>query len=410
VLLAAAFAIAGLAGQWFLPLVAFFDTFASEKFVVPICSAMGFAYALRHTGCDRDLVNALTAPLRRVRPLLLPGVCCVGFIVNIPVISQTSCAVCLGPVAVPLLRRAGYSPAIVAACLCLGASVGGELLNPGAPELGTVSTATKTEARVLAREYIPAILFPYAITAIVVFWIQSAWESRRKSAIENPPDDVAPGPVNPLRAAVPLVPLALLFLTGPPFEIFQVPKGWLVDKTGSYDGRLIGAAMLVGVLAAALAAPRKAAGLPKQFFEGAGYGFANVVSLIVVATAFGKAVEAAGLAKLLGATIAQYPDALVPLAAAVPWAFAAVSGSGMASTQSLYGFFYEPALQLGQSPESIGAVVSVGAAAGRTMSPAAAVVLMSASLTGVNPLAVVRRVALPLVLGLLVTVAWQAIR
>ncbi|MFO0825685.1 MAG: hypothetical protein U0792_21620 [Gemmataceae bacterium] len=45
----------------------FLATFSNEKFVVPICSAMGFAYVLRHTGCERHLVLLLVKPLRRVR-------------------------------------------------------------------------------------------------------------------------------------------------------------------------------------------------------------------------------------------------------------------------------------------------------------------------------------------------------
>src|SRR5262245_18162967 len=90
---------------WYKPLATvvreFLSTFSNEKFVVPICSAMGFAYVLRHTGCERHLVLLLVRPLRRVRWLLVPGVVVVGFLVNIPVISQTSTAVCIGPVVVP---------------------------------------------------------------------------------------------------------------------------------------------------------------------------------------------------------------------------------------------------------------------------------------------------------------------
>ena len=73
VLLAAALAIAagsGLAADpWWGPLAAvfreFLATFSNEKFVVPICAAMGFAYVLRHTGCERHLVLLLVRPLRR---------------------------------------------------------------------------------------------------------------------------------------------------------------------------------------------------------------------------------------------------------------------------------------------------------------------------------------------------------
>jgi DcuC family C4-dicarboxylate transporter len=142
----------------------------------------------------------------------------------------------------------------------------------------------------------------------------------------------------------------------------------------------------------------------KQFFEGAGYGFTHVVSLIVVATCFGKAIEAAGLAQSLGQLIAETPRLMQPLAAFVPLAFAAISGSGMASTQSLYGFFHGPALALGLDPVSVGSLVSVGSAAGRTMSPVAAVTLMSATLTGTNPFTLAKRVAGPLLAGIVVVV------
>ena len=56
----------------------------------------------------------------------------------------------------------------------------------------------------------------------------------------------------------------------------------------------------------------------------------------------------------------------------------------------------------------VGAVVSIAAAAGRTMSPVAAVVFMCASLTGSDPLVIARRVAGPLFAASAVTVlvAW----
>ena len=100
--------------------------------MVPICSAMGFAYVLRHTGCERHLVLLLVKPLRRVRCLLVPGVIAVGFLVNIPVISQTSTAVCIGPVVVPLMRAAGYSMPTIGACLLLGRIGRWGIVEPGA--------------------------------------------------------------------------------------------------------------------------------------------------------------------------------------------------------------------------------------------------------------------------------------
>lgn len=388
----------------------FLATFSNEKFVVPICSAMGFAYVLRHTGCERHLVLLLVKPLRYVRGLLVPGVILVGFLVNIPVISQTSTAVCIGPVVVPLMRAAGYSRATIGACLLLGASVGGELLNPGAPELLTVFNKTGVSTQRQVSEYLPKLVFTQLAVASFVAWLFSRWWERSATHESMAPEPISES-INPIKAAVPLVPLLLLFLAGPPFDVFHVPQNWLVNKPAdvgidpSYSSRLIGLAMLVGVLIAMLVTPGKSRDGVKQFFEGAGYGFANIVSLIVTATCFGKAIESAGLAAALGRLIADAPGLMQPLAALIPLGFAAVSGSGMASTQSLYGFFYEPALVHGYDPTAVGSMVAIGSAAGRTMSPVAAVTLMCATLTQTNAFTLARRVAGPLLIGIVALIA-----
>lgn len=404
----------------------FLGTFANEKFVVPICTAMGFAYVLRHTGCERHLVLLLVTPLRTVRGLLVPGVVLVGFLVNIPVISQTSTAVCIGPVLVPLMRAAGYSLATTGACLLLGASVGGELLNPGAPELLTIFDKTEVPTVVQAETYLlPLVLTQLAVSAGVL-WAMSVWWERTASrpghgsggtllSIES---DTTPavtgearpgGRVNILKALVPLVPLALLFAAGPPLHLLDIPDEWVAPpKAGkrdpAYSSRLIGLAMLAGVAVAMAVTPGKARDGVRQFFDGAGYGFAAVVSLIVTATCFGRPVEAAGVAAVLGRVIAAFPDLMHPLAAFVPLAFAELCGSGMASTQSLYGFFHGPAVAYGHDPTAVGALVALGSAAGRTMSPVAAVVLMCGTLTDTNPFTLAKRVAVPLLCGMSVVV------
>jgi DcuC family C4-dicarboxylate transporter len=446
ILFAAALLLGVLSGDPAPVVREFLSTLSNEKFVVPICTAMGFAYVLRHTECDQHLVRLLTAPVRRVKPLVLPGVVMVGFIVNIPVISQTSTAVCLGPVVVPLLRAAGFRAATIGACLLLGASIGGELLNPGAPELLTVSAKTKKDTRELVG-YIAPLLVPYVVTATVVFWMLAVWREKRSPSPnplplpsregeqETSPSSLRNGAgglgddlsINYLKALVPLVPLVLLFLAGPPLNILHMPQRWMIPypsetasavaaggaaayaaeqkldaRTGS---RLIGLAMIIGVGVASLTVPRKASQSMKEFFAGAGYGFTHIISLIVVANAFGKGIEQAGLAKALGELIAHAPTWLVPLAAIIPCAFAAISGSGMASTQSLYGFFHGPAVDHGVDPSAVGAVVSIASAAGRTMSPVAAVGLMCCTLSGAKPWELTRLVAPPLIAGLVVTVA-----
>lgn len=413
VLIVAAFALAGLRNQAAQVVAAFLATFSDEKFVVPICTAMGFAYVLRHTECDRHLVRLLTRPLRSARLLLVPGVVLVGFLVNVPVISQTSTVVCLGAVVVPLMRAARMTDKTIGASMLLGASIGGELLNPGAPELNTVAQQLSKDlgTPVSPTEIVPAVqklVFVHLALTTVLFWLV-CWRADRK---EGPPPTAAEPPaegrINLVRALVPLIPLVLLYLQGAPFHLFAVPREWVLlrpDKeAAAYDTRLIGLAMVVGVLAAALANPWKVRGVPKAFFDGAGYAFTEVISLIVVARCFGTGIEVTGLARLLGDAIERSPGTLTPAAGFIPLGFAALSGSGMAATQSLYESFAHAAQRVGADAKDIGAVVAIGAAAGRTMSPVAASVLMAAKLTGTNSFQLARRVAGPLLISLLVVI------
>ncbi len=468
VLLAAAGVIGCVAGDLRPVLRTFLETFSNEKYVVPLCAAMGFAYVLKHTGCDGQLVNLLVGPVRRVRFLMVPGVVLVGFVVNIPVVSQTSTAVCLGTVVVPLMRSAGFSPLAIGASLLLGASVGGELLNPSAVELLAVKAKTGTDLRELSWGYIPPLVFPVLVVSLLGLWWMSGRAATRadlfeatrsavfpplpvgeRSVAEQPGEGSSPAaptpepavadaphpprashdstspqrgevggdrgphprPRNLVQAAVPLVPLLLLFLSGPPLNWLPIPADWVAiaapdtpNPSRVTNSRLIGLAMLVGVLAAALAAPRKAAGCMTAFFDGAGYGFTNIVSLIVIAQCFGTALAQVGLAAELGHWIRGAPNTLEPLAAAVPCLFAAVCGSGIASSQSLYPFFYDPAVAVGVNPDEIGALVSVGSAVGRTLSPVSAVALMCGTLAGVKATDLSKRLAVPLLLGLTATV------
>src|SRR6516162_4736626 len=118
-LLLTSLVLATLAGDPAAIVRMFLATFSNERFVVPICTAMGFAYVLKQTGCDEHLVHLLVKPLTHVRPLLVPGTVCVGFLVNIPIVSQSSTAVTLGSVVIPVLAAARVPAVTIGAALLL---------------------------------------------------------------------------------------------------------------------------------------------------------------------------------------------------------------------------------------------------------------------------------------------------
>jgi DcuC family C4-dicarboxylate transporter len=419
-LLAAGLALGLLAGRPGAILRTFVSTFADERYLLPLCSAMGFAYVMRHAGCDKHLVRLLVRPLRHVRPLLVPGAVVVGFVVNVPVVSQSSTAVTVGTVLIPVLLAARVSPVTAGAALLLGSSVGGELLNPGAPELGTVVVGTArayqaagqappplTSADCVER-ILPLDLVQLAV-ATLVFWAVSALAERKTTS--EPPAGVEAEPdfrVNLVKALVPLVPLAFLFLTSPATGVIPVKSEWLAEEAVSaqrFGARLVALAMLVGVGAALVAAPRSARGAAAAFFDGAGLALAQIVSLIVAAACFGEGIKLLGLASLLEGALGGGPALLIATAGLLSLGMAFLSGSGMASTQSLFELFAGPAVGLGLDPARVGAVVSLAAAAGRTMSPVSAVTLMCARLTQTEPVQLVRRVAVPLLCATAASVA-----
>lgn len=460
VLLGAALALGLLALKPDAIVRVFILTFTNEKFIIPLCCGMGFAHVLRHTGCDQHLVHLLVYPLSKVRFLLVPGTVLVGFMVNMPIVSQSSTAVAIGAVIIPVLRAAGISPLTVGAALLLGCSIGGELLNPGAPELQTTVTVSQKTAKeinhraeavwyasVLGQLAAPTdgtsivaaatlnpgraqlsqvhdplrydhqrcvqriipLNFLGLIVATVVFWLLSLRYEHSQTEIA-PVTQAVSFRVNWLKAAVPLLPIAFLYLSSYPFNYLALPPSWI--EVPSADGRpsaifgtrLIGFAMLLGVAAAGLVTPSKVPGLATAFFEGAGFGFAHIVSLIVVANCFGEGITQIGIAESIGGFIHAWPDILIPSAGVLSLAFAALCGSGMATAQSLFGFFAEPALNLGVDPTHVGAVVSLAAAAGRTMSPVAAVTLMCAKMTDTKPLELTKYVAIPLLISVAIII------
>ncbi len=106
---------------------------ANPATVVPICSAIGFAFVLRLTECDRHLVALLLRPLQRFQPLLIPGGILAGYLINTTIVSQTGTAAVLGPLLVPLLRAGGLAACEQPARSCCSVRPWGESSSTPAP-------------------------------------------------------------------------------------------------------------------------------------------------------------------------------------------------------------------------------------------------------------------------------------
>ncbi|MBQ1470021.1 MAG: C4-dicarboxylate transporter DcuC, partial [Schwartzia sp.] len=108
------------------------DAFAKgmkSGMITSACSSMGFALAMRFTGCDKHLINGLAKILLKVNWLLIPGVIFGTYAVNMALPSAAGTAAAAGAIFIPILMGAGVHPAMAAAAVKCGTY--GSMLNPG---------------------------------------------------------------------------------------------------------------------------------------------------------------------------------------------------------------------------------------------------------------------------------------
>ncbi len=379
---------------------------ANPATVVPIGAAVGFAFVLRTTGCDRHLVELLLVPIRRVRPLLIPGGIAAGYLINTTIVSQAGTASVLGPILLPLLRAGGLAPAQAGAVLLLGSSMGGELFNPGAVEMRKLAELTDLPGPVLVSRSAGLNLAACSV-ALATFWVMTLLRARPTAIepAEGPPTEEADSPafrVNLFKAIVPILPLAILLgasLLGrrSPLHAIEGPPRIL-------------AAMLIGIVAAGLASPGSIRALAAAFFEGAGYAYRHIISLIVAASTFAEGVRLSGLIAVVIRNIAGWPEFAMVAGMVAPWGLAVISGTGIAPAVAVMEFFVPAAGSMGLDPVRLGTVSALGAHFGRTMSPAAAVVMVCSTLANARATELIRHVAPPLFAGGVVLIAAALLR
>jgi len=410
VLLLAGAAMATAAGQ---PLVVL-DTFTRAMvatMVAPICASMGFAAVLAATGCDRALVAVLMAPLRRARWLVVPGGVLAAYVVNAAVPSQASTVAAVGPVLLPLVRATGLGAEAAAALLLVGASFGGDLLQPGAQDVQAVAgVAAVDPVRLHAR------LWPASLVGVVAAALLGAsWWRRERGAPALPPPDPTTNLLPPLtarvvcQAAVPLLPVTALLLAhaGTPGLqwLRSVPPGEVWQPFASTLP--VVRAMLLGVVVAALTSWRTVGAIGEALFAGMGRAYGNVIALTICAQVFGAGLAATGLASaLLEACTGS--SALGALSLGFPAGLAMVSGSGSGPILAFAQTFLAE-VPAGPALDEASALACLGGAFGRTLSPVAAVVVCTAGLAQVDPVRLVRRAAPPLLGGGAVAVLWLVV-
>lgn len=293
------------------------------KTIGPICASLGYAYVLKATGADREMVRLLLRPLQRAKWLLIPGGCLVGFVTNTAITSQTAAAATVGPILVPLMLAAGFHPLIAAATLVLGCSGGGNLFNPGDADLVAIQQASGAPMTSILNAMFAPLGFGFIVAVAVFMALSRRVPTEKVKAMEFAPVDFA-APVDWVKAALPPLPVGLIFLALP---------GWhlLPPLNRAFpDGLPVPLAMAVSGVIVLVVARGRVVELLNQFARGAGYAYIHIITLIIAASCFFVGMTAAGLTDRL-VRVAAGSDALGTLASgAFPMALGVVSEIGRA--------------------------------------------------------------------------------
>lgn len=382
---------------------AFVKQLVNGGLVPTIVTVMGFGYVMTFTKCSDHLVNLLVKPLARVPVIVIPGAVIITWLLNIVLPSAAGIAAAVGVLLIPALIALKVRPVMAAAAVFIG--TWGSVVSPGLmfnPQIADIAFKAKEIPApgamiVIMQEALPcaigALVAAICLTIICIVLKEGVGSTEIVKELPDGEEIQKNFKVNPIKAIIPIIPLALLVLASKqvgvlPTKAFSVPVCMLISTA-------------IGLIVA-LFNKQKIGEASKKFCRGASDGFCDVVILIAAAAMFASGMKAIGLTGALVDAMKGSQSVAMFAAAAGPFVMAAISGSGNAAALAFNQAITPNAADFGLTIVQLGAVAQIAAGLGRSMSPVAGGVIILAGIAGVNPMEVVKRTAIPAIVALIV--------
>ena len=367
-----------------------------------ILTLFGFAAYMSHIGANQKVIEVLSKPLSGIRSpyILVPLVFWLGTLLSIIIPSAASLAVILMATLYPVLRAAKMTPLTAAGVIATTATI---VPTP----LGGDNVVA---ARVLGFEHVVDYVFyhhaPITIPAIIImgfahyFWQRymdkkspasgemSLDESKLKQNVEAPT----------YYAIFPVLPLILTIFF---WLFFKSAKVGLVEIT-LFSFALAFACEIVRRRNDPTTNGKKLLGDANLFFKGMGDGFSKVVVLIVAASTLVAGLSSMGLIVMISNSLQGVESADTGLMFAfsgITGLITFISGSGNAVFYSFIELIPQIAEKAGIDPIMVALPMQCTSNLIRAVSPVAAVVIIVAATIRENPLNIVKRTAVPLLVG-----------
>lgn len=382
VLIAAGILMCCIAGKPMASLDAFAKSMTNAGLITSVCSCMGFAWCMKYTGCDKHLVLAIGKVLKKMGFLLIPGATLATFVVP----SAAGCSAAVGVIFIPIMMSAGIHPAMAAAAVKSGTY--GSMLNPGLVHNAVIAKLANTQITTVIGNHMMATVAGVVVAAVVLTVLSIVMKENQGyvpeggAAVE---EDMA---INPLYSLMPLVPVIIL----------------LLGSTGVVPALKMGVphAMVIGAIISLAVTRKNPVELTKNFFNGMGDAYANIIGIIISVGVFVAGLNALGLIKALINWMLNSTGIVKIAATFGPFLLALISGSGDAATVAFNEAVTPHAAEFGLQTMNMGSAAALGGTLGRTISPIAGATIICAGIAGVDPMEVCKRNALGITLALVV--------
>ena len=385
VLIAAGILMCCIAGKPMASLDAFAKSMTNAGLITSVCSCMGFAWCMKYTGCDKHLVLAIGKVLKKMGFLLIPGATLATFVVNIAIPSAAGCSAAVGVIFIPIMMSAGIHPAMAAAAVKSGTY--GSMLNPGLVHNAVIAKLANTQITTVIGNHMMATVAGVVVAAVVLT-VLSIVMKENKGYVPEGGAAVENMTINPLYSLMPLVPVIIL----------------LLGSTGVVPALKMGVphAMVIGAIISLAVTRKNPVELTKNFFNGMGDAYANIIGIIISVGVFVAGLNALGLIKALINWMLNSTGIVKIAATFGPFLLALISGSGDAATVAFNEAVTPHAAEFGLQTMNMGSAAALGGTLGRTISPIAGATIICAGIAGVDPMEVCKRNALGITLALVV--------
>ncbi len=364
---------------------AFSARMTTSGLIESICSSMGFAYVMKYTRCDLTLVHLLTRGLSKLGLLLIPSAVTVTFLVCIAIPSAAGASAAVGATLIPLLIAARIHPAIAGGTVLSGTL--GAYLNPGVAHNAFISNISHTPLMDFVFYHAPitiicGVICAVCLTLTAIF--AKELNCQPQENIENGKENVLNSDETRgfnfyLKAIAPFLPVLLLVATG---------LGWFGEIKMS-----VPAAMIIGAIYALFITRVSPSQLTKNFFDGMGSSYADIMGIIIAAAVFIEGLSAAGIINGFIHLLTSYPEFARWGGTLGPFLMGLITGTGDATAFAFNEAVTPHANSFGYGINNLGAGVMLASALGRNMSPLAGAAIVCAGLAGVNPVEIAKRTA-----------------